>query len=323
MIGVSRLRVELLTVGWCTVPRAALLPVSATGRGAPLRDWFVPARCPALVLLVHHSTQGAILVDTGYAPRFVDATRRWPERAYALTTPMSLPPDQQLSSQLASRGLSPTDIRHVVLTHLHADHVAGVLDFPSATLHARRSAIDAMARFNASLLSRLRGTRSGMLPALLPNDLASRAKLIDDRALPSDETPREFATLIGVTKGEAEPRRAYDLLGDGSMLAIDVPGHAPGMVGIALPALERPLFLVADAVWRTATLAPGMRAGFAERRVASNAAMAAESIRRLQAFVGAQAAHDRRYALISSHDEDAIADYSALDDASNASESRA
>lgn len=306
------MNVELLTVGWCTVPRAALAPVTDHS-GPPLRDWFRSARCPALVLLVEHPTEGVVLVDTGYAPRFGDATRAWPERAYALTTPMTLPRDQELSAQLASRGIAAHDVRHVVLTHLHADHVAGVRDFPQATLHATQSAVDSFYTFGTSFAGRIRATRSGMLRTLLPDDFRARVHLLNSRAMPTREVPSIFAPLQGDTPGEARPRCAYDVFGDGAILAMDLPGHAPGMVGIALPTLARPLFLVADAVWSVGTLEPGARAGLAERRVASDVTMAAESIRRLQQFVAMQrrdsASGSTRFDVISSHDAEAIQAY--------------
>lgn len=305
----GKLQVELLTVGWCTVPRAALEPIASDGRGPRWRDWFRTARCPALVLLIRHPTEGPVLIDTGYAPRFVDATRQWPERGYALTTPMTLPREQELLTQLAQRGISASDVRHIVLTHLHADHVAGVRDFPHATLHATAAAASAISACGDGFAARARATRAGMLRALLPDDFSARVQSFSERALDARDVPAELSALVGHTSGEALPRQVYDVFGDRSVLAVDVPGHAPGMVGIVLPTLARPLFLVADAVWSLRTLGQGARAGFAERRVAADVTVAAESIRRLQRFMAS--AEAPRYHVISSHDDDAIRAYSA------------
>jgi len=302
-------RVELLCVGWCAVPRAALSPISAAGVGPRFADWFAVARCPALVLLVHHPQHGPVLVDTGYAPRFAEATQRWPERGYAITTPVTLPGAQQLTAQLAARGISPGDVRHVVLTHLHADHVAGLRDFPHATFHVRDAAVTPLLALGTTLRGRLRGTRAGFLRALLPDDFVARVRPLETHALSESNTPVAFAALVGHPVQEANPRAAYDVFGDGTMLAVDVPGHAPGMVGIVLPTVARPVFLVADAVWRLATLARGARPGLAERRIAWNAPMAAESIRRLQTFAASPQQTATPFWLLSSHDESAIADY--------------
>ncbi|WJH30505.1 hypothetical protein N6H13_07640 [Paenibacillus sp. CC-CFT742] len=41
----------------------------------------------------------------------------------------------------------------------------------------------------------------------------------------------------------------YDLFGDGSLLGVEVSGHAEGMMGILLSTGEQDYFLCADAVW--------------------------------------------------------------------------
>jgi glyoxylase-like metal-dependent hydrolase (beta-lactamase superfamily II) len=311
----AAVRVELLRVGSCAVPKAALSPISAHGHGPPLRDWFAVTHVPALVLLVHHDVHGPVLIDTGYAPRFREVTRRWPERGYAITTPMRLPEHEQLLVQLAARGVSPRDVRHVVLTHLHADHVGGLRDFSDATIHVRAPAVDPLMAFGTAPLGRLRGTRAAFLRALLPDDFTERVQLLEKRVLRADQTPETLRTLLGVSPHETAPRAAYDVFGDETVLAVDLPGHAPGMVGILLPTVARPLFLVADAVWSIATMVQGARFGFAERRIAWDARVAAESLRRLQAFVISDPQISAPFALVSSHDAAGIAAYVAPEQA--------
>lgn len=308
-----RVRVELLCVGSCAVPAAALAPISAAGRRPALREWFSVAHCPALVLLVHHAVHGPVLVDTGYAPRFHDATRRWPERGYALTTPVRLPVSQQLLVQLAERQISAADIRHVVLTHLHADHVAGVRDFPHAQIHTTTAAVAPLLALGDTVRGRIRGTRAGFLRALLPDDFSDRLRPLEPRAIETAAVPPVLQPLVGHAAHERAPRRAYDVFGDGTVIAVDVPGHAPGMVGVLLPTIPRPLFLVADAVWQLATLTPGARFGLAERRIAWDVHMATETLRRLQTVVSAQpqVTPADAFALLSSHDASAITAYAA------------
>ena len=307
----TSVRVELLCVGSCAVPAAALAPISPRGHGPALRAWFSVAHCPALVLLIHHDVLGPVLVDTGYAPRFHDATRRWPERGYALTTPVHLPEPQQLLVQLAERGIAAADIQHVVLTHLHADHVAGLRDYPHARIHTTTPAVDPLLALGDTVRGRLRGTRAGFLRALLPDDFTRRLQPLEPRAIDTAQVPSVLKPLVGDTAHERAPRRAYDVFGDGTVIAVDVPGHAPGMVGVLLPTIARPLFLVADAVWQLDTLTPGARFGLAERRIAWDVRMAAETLRRLQQVVSAQSqvTEANAIALVSSHDAAAIAAY--------------
>lgn len=307
------LRVELLCVGSCAVPAAALAPISARGHGPALRNWFSVAHCPALVVLVHHEVHGPVLIDTGYAPRFHDVTRRWPERGYALTTPVHLPEAQQLLVQLAERGIAADDIQHVVLTHLHADHVAGLRDYPLAQIHTTTAAVQPLMALGDTVRGRIRGTRAGFLRALLPDDFSERLRPLELRALDTAAVPLVLQPLVGHTVHEHAPRRAYDVFGDGTVIAVDVPGHAPGMVGVLLPTIARPLFLVADAVWQLATLTPGARFGLAERRIAWDVHMATETLRRLHIVVStqSQATPADAFALLSSHDASAITAYAA------------
>lgn len=192
------------------------------------------AEFPALVGLLHHPAHGALLFDTGYAPHFFAATARWPERAYALFAPVSLSPDQQLVAQLARRGLNPSDIKTIIISHFHGDHVAGLKDFPEAHFICSGSGWRGL-----QALGRVTGVRRGMIPALLPDDFAARTQFIEDLdaiVLPSELMPFETG---------------FDLFGDGSLLAVDLPGHAEGQFGLTFMDADedRRIFLVADGAW--------------------------------------------------------------------------
>ena len=188
---------------------------------------------PSMVALIVHPTEGAILYDTGYAPRFKDATARFPERLYRWVTPVALPPALRLEVQLAAHGLRPSDIRWCVVSHFHADHIAGLRDLPNARFVCMREDLDAM-----RVMSRITGLRNGWLPALLPDTFDARVRYAGDgvaRALPAPWT----------ALGEG-----IDLFGDGSLFAVALPGHAPRQLGLCLrDAQDRAVLLCADACW--------------------------------------------------------------------------
>jgi len=188
---------------------------------------------PMLIGMLRHPRLGAVLFDTGYAPRFFSATERWPERAYRHTTPVTLPAGDELARQLAARGMRLTDIGTIVVSHFHADHVCGLRDLEGARILCARAGLQSI-----SAAGRLSGARRGLLPALLPEDIALRADQIEGKPqvrLPDDLAP--FGT-------------GRDLLGDGSLLGIDLPGHADGQLGVVFIADDgRRVFLVADAAW--------------------------------------------------------------------------
>ena len=193
---------------------------------------WAPVEFPALAFVIEHPVEGYLLFDTGYDPAFWHATEPFPERLYRWATPPQLPATEDLVTQLAARGIAPGDIRHLILSHFHADHMAGTHRFARATIHAARAGYEAMCAG-----SRLASVRRGMLRALVPPNFGARVRWFEDDAavaLPPDLAP--FT-------------EAADLLGDGSLLAVPLPGHCPGHWGLAIREEAGFHLLVADAAW--------------------------------------------------------------------------
>ncbi|MBX7192017.1 MAG: MBL fold metallo-hydrolase [Sandaracinaceae bacterium] len=222
-------RLELLEVGHCVHPEHV---VHQNRRLSPLRF-------PSIVALIHHPTEGPVLFDTGYSPRFFEATRRFPERLYAWVTPATIDASHTAVAQLALRGIRADDVRTVIVSHFHADHVAGLIDFPRARFVYHRRALSSFAS-----LGRIRGTAAGFLRALLPRDLEDRARVIHTEGevspLPSSCAP--FASGV-------------DLFSDGSVHLVELPGHVEGQLGALVRTDDGSFdFLVADACWTTHAL---------------------------------------------------------------------
>jgi len=224
-------RVELLTAGWTEHPGA----VARRGAG------WAPVRFPALVALIEHP-RGRVLFDTGYAPRVPRLLRRGIDRVYGTLLPVHLDPAQSVLAQLHARGLDAADIDWVVLSHLHADHVGGLLDFPTARVVADPGAVA-----QAQALRGLGRLRRGVVGGLLPPDLLRR--LVDPATLP-----------VGSTDDWAPLGPAHDLLGDGELQVLPLPGHAPGHLGLAVrthvPAHPE-LLLIGDAGWHARAVSHG------------------------------------------------------------------
>lgn len=214
-------------VGHCRHPQAMTI---RGGRWAPVAF-------PALAFLIDHPVAGAILFDTGYDPAFWTATAPLPERLYRLATPPTLPAGAALADQLARRDVEPGAVRHLILSHFHADHMAGTHRFPNAIVHAARAGFAAMNRGG-----RLAGVRRGMLRALLPPGFADRVRWFEDA--PRVPLPPDLAPFAD----------GADLLGDGSLLAVPLPGHCPGHWGLVLREASGYHFLVADAAWSSAAI---------------------------------------------------------------------
>jgi len=195
-----------------------------------------PVEFPALCGLIRHPSLGWILYDTGYAEHFFGATETWPERLYRNVLPVKLPPTEILTTQLARFGITPTDISIVIISHYHGDHIAGLRDFPNA----RFIALSADTRKLKSLHARrLQATLKAHLHGLLPPDFYMR--LGDADACPSKTLPEWMAPF----------RNGLDLIGDGSLLGVPLPGHSDGQLGLFMPDVNngQAVFLVADACW--------------------------------------------------------------------------
>lgn len=226
------MRMELLKIGHCSHPETVVV------RGGTWR-----ARSfPAIVGLLHHPQQGFILFDTGYARRFNEATNAFPERVYRWLTPMHLPQTEELPYLLAQRGIATEDIQYIFISHFHADHIAGLLDFPKARFICSESALHAATR-----QKRVHGLIKGNLPALLPPDLLQRTTFIE-------ECPTTASGLAQQAFAEG-----YDIFADGSCLAIALPGHAQGQFGLLCSQGDSRSFLVADACWTRASLKDGSK----------------------------------------------------------------
>ena len=179
--------------------------------------------------LIEHPKAGLILFDTGYAPRFREATARWPYKLYAWMTPMFLQEEETACNQLTALGYDPAQIGMVILSHFHGDHIAGLKDFPNARIVCSTSALE-----QATSVKGWAAVNKGILPDLLPLDLIQRAQTIDDHGL-------------GKLTDE---HKAYDLWGDGSIHLFALPGHGRGQMGAVVQTPDGSVFLAADAAWQ-------------------------------------------------------------------------
>jgi N-acyl homoserine lactone hydrolase len=99
---------------------------------------------PVAVAVVRHPQHGVLLIDTGISREQTQPFRYYSVRAGGLNAGIwrdsanRIAADGDLESQLAGLGIAPADVAHVVLTHLHEDHVGEVQRFPNATVHVSR-----------------------------------------------------------------------------------------------------------------------------------------------------------------------------------------
>lgn len=223
--------------------------------------------CHSIVALLRHPRHGWFLWDAGYAPRMWDATRRLPFRAYRWVTPLRLDPGLAAVAQLPRFGLTAADIRQVIVSHFHADHIAGLGDFPRAEIIATRAGhADVAGRTGLGAL------RRAFLPPLLPPDFERRAQLLGD--------------FTGPTLGGLGP--THDLFGDGSAVLVALPGHARGQMGLLARTMRGPRFFVADSCWLTASVTANTPPHWLTHLFIDNAKQMRQTLGHLHAFAQAR-----------------------------------
>jgi len=223
--------------------------------------------CHSIVALLLHPAHGWLLWDAGYAPRMLDATARFPYRLYRWLTPLRLRPELAAVAQLPRFGLTAADISAVIVSHFHADHESGLLDFPSSRYVTLPEAYASVARVHG-----LAALRRGHLPALMPTDFAARAAFLnrfDGPPLPA----------LGPT---------CDYFGDGSLLLVRLPGHARGQLGLLAHTARGPIFFVADSCWLARSVQENRPPSLIGGLIADDTTQLAATIARLHTFAQAR-----------------------------------
>jgi N-acyl homoserine lactone hydrolase len=192
-----------------------------------LTDDWSDSTLPVNVFLIEHP-QGLCLVDVGQtaaAARKGYFPRWYPFFALAR---FELSPEQEIAAQLRAGGIDPTDVRWVVLTHLHTDHVGGLAAFAHAEV--------VVVRAEWERARGLRGRLRGYLPQYWPPGI----------------TPR----LVDFNGPSAGPFAAsYDVAGDGTLLLVPLPGHTPTHAGLLVRSEGSSFLCVGDAAHTAVQLA--------------------------------------------------------------------
>ncbi len=216
------MHVEILSCGYCVHSEFV------TKKGGSLNS----VEFPSTVVVIEHPREGVVLFDTGYTNAFFEQTRRFPERLYSMMTPVNVSNEQSAVSQLQRRGIQQKDVRHIVLSHFHADHIAGLGDFPFAQFHYSQEAYEPLRQ-----MSRLRQVTKGFLSGLVPPDFLARSNAYS------------MAQLASSSTGCPPFPSGFDLFDDSRIMLIPLPGHTIGHLGILVRDGANSAFFIGDASW--------------------------------------------------------------------------
>jgi N-acyl homoserine lactone hydrolase len=167
-------------------------------------------KIPWFCFLITHP-RGNVLFDTGGHPSLaVDARGRLGAHADLWSVTMRAGDD--VASKLAEVGLRPSDIRYVVISHLHYDHAGGLQFFSDAEIYIQREEL----RFAYSPPVYQGGYIRG-----------------------------DFDCGLKWHEIEGD----HDLFGDGTVTLVHTPGHTPGHQCLLVRLRDQTLLLLGDAAY--------------------------------------------------------------------------
>ncbi|MBU9763462.1 MBL fold metallo-hydrolase [Mycobacterium sp. TNTM28] len=205
------------TVEVITLPqRERMVPTPAIAEGV-----WRPGRTANLInaFVVRHP-KATFLVDPGVcADVIARAVSELPWLLRVAVTPRHDVID--IRQALALAGIADADIDFALPTHLHWDHVAGLLDLPGLPVHLHRPE-------HAWMTGRRLAPHGGVRPALRDRPVT----LYDLDGPPILTFPHSL-----------------DLFGDRSVILVGLPGHTPASIGILAQTDSGPILLAGDAVW--------------------------------------------------------------------------
>lgn len=190
----------------------SLNPFAYTGF---LRSGKYKVTLPVSAYLVEHPN-GLLLIDTGWHTDVRSDQMRYLGWLHHRINTALLPEGQAIHEQLEKRGIAPTDLDYVLLSHLDTDHVSG--------LHLVRDANNIM-------------TSNEEWHAAQKDKIRYLHHMWDGVNIRTfSMTPSPYGPM----------KRSFDLFGDNSVLFVHVPGHTPGLTATLIQRKGKFVLLTSD-----------------------------------------------------------------------------
>ena len=204
-----------VTKNWCIGRGDGIKRLMNTLLDSEFTEWL-----PIYVWVIEHP-EGLIVIDTGIP---ADANKRiWFPPFMPLVqraAKFEMTPEQEVGPQLRRLGLSPDDVRWVVLTHLHQDHDCGLHHFPNAEFLVSRE--------EWAVATGFKGRMNGYLNQRWPSWF--QPGLVDFDQIPFGP----FASHHLLTQS-------------GDVHLIPTPGHSPGHLSLILVKGDCSIIFAGDA----------------------------------------------------------------------------
>jgi len=241
---------RMITESSIVVPTIESVDVLSTGSGEQHKEhrygsrkpktlWALTSRSwidiPINVFVIQHR-DGLVLFDTGLNPsiatdpNYVDSAigRFFMRRVFRL----HIEPEDRLTNKLGQLGYAASEIRKVVFSHLHFDHIGGIAEVPQAELVVSRKEWEQL---------------QGPHPE---RDYIFREHI----ELPNAKwNAIDFEPVAEQLLSSFEG--CYDLMGDGSLILLPTPGHTVGSLSMLIrTGHSSPILLVGDLTYETELL---------------------------------------------------------------------
>lgn len=181
---------------------------------------------PTYCWLIEHP-DGLILVDTGETAAIYQKGYLPDGGLYHKAVETRIEPEEEIPHQLAKIGVAPKDIKTIIFTHLHGDHIGGLAHFEHCNIFVSKAEYD--------FATSKKGAGNGYFTKNWPTWFTPNLLTFTDGA------ENNFATSQKITA-------------DGKIVVIPTPGHSVGHLSVIVKTTPHTTILAGDMTYNSATL---------------------------------------------------------------------